>query len=63
MGLLTYGSSRLRAFPTEEVLSTQLSANSFTLMANDFLEQWLRAESLPAYSGGTVMDLHHLPRR
>ena len=25
--------------------------------------QWHPAELLPAYSGGTVMDLHHLPRR
>ena len=24
--------------------------------------QWHLAESLPAYSGGTVMELHHLPR-
>jgi len=24
--------------------------------------QWHNAELLPAYSGGTVMDLHHLPR-
>ncbi len=24
--------------------------------------QWLIAESLPAYSGGTVLDLHQLPR-
>jgi hypothetical protein len=24
--------------------------------------QWHDAELLPAYSGGTVMDLHHLPR-
>ncbi len=25
--------------------------------------QWPVAELLPAYSGGTVMALHHLPRR
>ena len=25
-------------------------------------QQWRCAESLPAYSGGTVLDLHQLPR-
>ena len=31
-------------------------------MADGFPDSGIRAELLPAYSGGTVMDLHHLPR-
>lgn len=35
---------------------------TFSLFTFTFLRQWPVAELLPAYSGGTVLDLHQLPR-
>ena len=34
----------------------------YLLFTPYFFRQWRCAESLPAYSGGTVLDLHQLPR-
>jgi len=55
LGFLTYGSSRSCAFPAFAQWASQHPMQ--LSMASGFT-----AGLLSAYSGGTVMDLHHLPR-
>jgi hypothetical protein len=70
MGLLTCGSSLPCAFPSEDVNRESLFVNRKDLFLRLTVHEQrltshdsgIRAELLPAYSGGTVMDLHHLPR-
>lgn len=50
-GLLAYGLSLLAAPSPQELLPL-----------GQFLGEWRNAAFVPDYSGGSAVDLHHLPR-